>query len=97
MKASILALLATAAALIEASKNEIRERCSDPTHAKFVSLQTELNDAIREGSQEPQEVPQAAPLLTEEAIEAAIEKLGDHLGDRMALEIRAALDEHAAS
>lgn len=96
MKLVILTLLDSAQALIEENIGEIRERCSDPTHAKFVGLHAAIGDAIREGALDtpvdPEAVPVAASLVTPEQLAEVVEQLGD----RMALEVRAALDEAKA-
>ena len=97
MKQVVLTLLASALALIEENIGEIRERCSDPLHAKFVGLHASIGDAIREGALDTPVDPapvavNAAPLFTPEQLAEVVE----HLGDRMALEVRAALDEAKA-
>lgn len=100
MKPAILALLAAAVSTIEAAQQEMRERVCEPTCQKFEALKTDLNSAIREGIAEGEEAP-AAPvtLPTFDQIfapgdfEKGVEILGNHLGDRIALEVRAAIDE----
>lgn len=97
MKASILAILALAVQTIEACEDECRERLCEPTRQKFAALKTDLQTAIKEGVNE-KEAP-AAPLpfsFDVEQMNVAVEKLGDHLGDRLALEVRAAIDEARA-
>lgn len=94
MKASILSLLALAVSTIEAAQQELRERVCEPTCQKFESLKTDLNTAIREGIEEGDAAP-AAPVVTE-AVGLSLEQLenlGNTLGDRIALEVRAAIEE----
>lgn len=102
MKAAILALLAIAVTTIEEAQGEMRERMCEPTNLKFEALKRDMHTAIVEGVSEPEEAAAAAAAVSvmpfnDDQVSAFIEKLGDHLGDRLALEVRAALDEAQAA
>ncbi len=108
MKAAILALLAVAVTTIEEAQAEMRDRLCEPTNLKFEALKRDLNMAIVEGVNEQ---PEDAALTSLEGYARSalagfdpvaygnnlVEKLGDLLGDRLALEVRAALDENQAA
>lgn len=107
MKAAILALLALAVTTIEEAQGEMRERMCDPTNLKFEALKRDLNAAIVEGVNAPDD-GEAAGFADQ--VKAAmggvdpvvfgnrlVEKLGGLLGDRLAIEVRAAIDEAQAA
>lgn len=88
MKASLLALIALAATTIAEAKNEVRERCAETTHAKFVSLETQLHDAMKEGVTDD-----ATQALSLEGLE---ERIGVYLGGVVDESIRAVHAEFMA-
>lgn len=95
MKAAILSLLALAVSTIEEAQQELRERVCEPTCQKFEALKTDLNTAIREGIAEGETTADGLTVMpfTEQAATRFVENLGNLLGDRIALEVRAAIEE----
>ena len=91
MKQEILNLLKVAAAFLIDTEREIQERCAETTLQKLRALKTDIETAIKDaGRTENKTAVDAATM------EAALDRLEATIGDRMALEVRAAIDEKDA-
>lgn len=105
MKPSTLGVLAALAVLITEITPEVRERCADTTCAKLGAALRDVETEISEAGKEPPVVPvviNQAMNLQEfrdlmqrwgNDLSVQMEDHSNAIGDRVALEIRAAIEE----
>lgn len=84
--------MSLAALSISEAKNEIRERCSETTHAKFVSLETQLHDAMKEGVTDEE-----SPALQVAIPESAVQFIREAVVQQVDTSIRAVHAEFMAA
>lgn len=85
MKSKLLALLGAVSLLISESRNEINERCSGTTHQKFLALQTDVQEAMKEGVTEEGAggVAVVDPNMAADAIKRAFSEMAEALESRL--------------